>query len=84
MLPALAIVAPVGVLAYEVIKHPDDVKSTLKQAGSEIKKAAPVVASTLGKGAKAVGGAAGAVFDKLMLPLVAVGGIVLAILVLKK
>ena len=84
IIPALAIVAPVGVLAYEVIKHPDEVKSTLGKAADEIKKDAPVVAAGIGKGAKAVGGAANAVFDKLMFPLMAAGALVLAVLVLKK
>jgi hypothetical protein len=83
-MPALAIVAPVGVLAYQVIEHPDKVKSTLASAAKEVKKAAPVVASTIGKAGKAVGGAASAGFNAIMMPLMLVGGLVVAIMVLKK
>lgn len=84
LLPALAVVAPVGVLAYEVVAHPDEVKSTLGKIGGDIKKAAPVVADTLGKGAHAVAGVASAGFNTIMMPLMVVGGLVVAMMVLKK
>ena len=78
-MPALAVISPVGFVAYQVAAHPDKVKSTLGDIAEGAKNAAPVVASTIGKG-----GVASAGFNAIMMPLMVVGGLVLAILVLKK
>ena len=84
MLPVLAAVSPLGFVAYEVSQHPDQVKSTLSSAADDVKKAAPVVANSLGKAGHAVAGVASAGFNTIMMPLMVVGGLVVAMLVLKK
>ena len=84
LVPALAVISPVGFVAYQVAANPDKVKSTLGDIAEGAKKAAPVVASTIGKGAHAVAGVASSGFNAIMMPLMVVGGLVLAIMVLKK
>lgn len=84
LVPALAVISPVGFVAYEIAKNPDKVKSTLGDIGEGVKKAAPVVATTIGKGAHAVAGVASAGFNTIMMPLMVVGGLVVAMMVLKK
>ena len=84
LLPVLAVVNPVGYVAYQTVAHPDKVKSTISNIGGDIKKAAPVVASTIGKGAHAVGGVAKGAFNTIMMPLMVVGGLIVAMMVLKK
>ena len=90
-----AILSPVGAVAalgaYEVAKHPDQVKSTLSHAADSVKAAAPVVASTIGhaavvagKGAKSAVGAVGSGLTTLMMPLMVVGGLAVAMMILKK
>ena len=84
LVPALAVISPVGFVAYEVAKNPYKVKSALGDIGDEVKKTAPVVANTIGKGAHAVAGVASAGFNTIMMPLMIVGGLVVAMMVLKK
>ena len=95
MVGAAAVLSPVGAVvglgAYEAIKHPDQVKSTLSHAADSVKAAAPVVASTIGhaavevgKGAKSAVGAVGSGLTTLMMPLMVVGGLAVAMMILKK
>ena len=95
MVGAAALLSPVGAVvglgAYEAIKHPDEVKSTLGHAADAVKAAAPVVASTIekgavaaGKGAKEAVGAVGSGLTTLMMPLMVVGGLAVAMMILKK
>ena len=60
-------------LKYEIEKHPDETKSTLHSIGDEVKKDAPVVGSTLGKGISKVGSIASSGYDHFIFPLIAVG-----------
>ncbi len=83
--------AAVGYGAYQTIKHPDQVKSTLSHAADSVKNAAPVVASTLGhaavevgKGAKSAAGAVGSGLTKLMMPVMVVGALAVVLMILKK
>ena len=84
---ALSLFSPIGAVtvltAHEIQTHPDQVKSTLDIIGSEIKKDAPVVASTLTNAGKTALGTLNGVFDKLMLPIIIIGAIV-AMSILKK
>ena len=84
----IAVINPVvgGALLMknESDKNPEAFKSTLKSVHDTIKTDLGQGISTLGKGVKSGSKLVGGVFDKLMLPLICVSGIVLAILVLKK
>lgn len=76
-LGGLAVLSPVvavsALTAYEIEKHPQEVKSTLHSIGDEIKKDAPVVGSTLGKGISKVGSVATSGYDHFIFPLIAIG-----------
>ena len=65
-------------------KNPEAFKSTLKSVHETIKTDIGQGVSTLGKGVQSGSKMIGGVFDKLMLPLTIVSGIIVAILVLKK
>ena len=65
-------------------KNPEGFKSTLKSIHATIKTDVGQGISTLGKGVKGGSKLIGGAFDKLMLPLMIVSGIVLTIMVLKK
>ena len=71
-------------LKNESDKNPEKFKSTIKGIHETIKTDVGQGFSTIGKGVKNGGKMIGGVFDKLMLPLFVAGGLVLAILVLKK
>lgn len=71
-------------LKNESVKKPEKFKSTVKGIHETIKTDVGQGLSTIGKGVKGGGKMIGGVFDKLMLPLFVAGGLVLAILVLKK
>ena len=65
-------------------KNPEGFKSTLKSIHETIKTDVGQGISTLGKGVQGGSKLIGGAFDKLMLPLMIVSGIVLTIMVLKK
>ena len=65
-------------------KNPEGFKSTIKSVHETIKADAGLGISTLGKGVQSGSKMIGGAFDKLMLPLMIVSGIVLTIMVLKK
>lgn len=71
-------------LKNESDKDPKKFKSTIKGIHETIKTDVGQGISTIGKGVKGGGKLIGGAFDKLMLPLFVAGGLVLAILVLKK
>ena len=76
-LGGLALVSPVAAVgslaAYEVLSHQTEVKSTLHSIGDEVKKDAPIVGSTLGKGVSKVGTIASSGYDHFIFPLLIVG-----------
>ena len=65
-------------------KDPEKFKSTIKSIHETVKTDVGQGFGTIGKGIQGGGKLIGGVFDKLMLPLFVAGGLVLAILVLKK
>ena len=72
------------IMKNENDKDPEKFKSTLKGLHETIKTDVGQGFSTIGKGVKGGSKLIGGAFDKLMLPLFVAGGLVLAILVLKK
>lgn len=72
-----------AITVNEIQKNPDGFKNTLRSVGSEIKKDLPVIASTLGSGVKSFSSGVGGVFNKLMLPLIVAGAVVLIVLLKK-
>ena len=87
LLVASAVFNPVGAVVglglLTAIENPSAVKNTISEAGRIIKKEAPVVASAIGKGLKEVKGTIGGVWNKMLLPLMVVGVVVLVV-VMKK
>ena len=75
--------AVVGLGLLTATEHPSAVKNTIGDIGKGIEKAAPVVFSTIGKGLKEVKGTIGGAWNKLLLPLMIVGAIVLIVVVKK-
>ena len=65
-------------------KNPEAFKSTIQSVHETIKTDVGLGASTLGKGLKSGSKIVGGAFDKLMLPLTIISGLIIAILVLKK
>ena len=65
-------------------KNPEGFKSTLKSVHETIKTDVGQGISTLGKGVQSGSKILGGAFDKLLLPLTIVSGLIVAILVLKK
>ena len=65
-------------------KNPEAFKSTLKSVHETIKTDIGNGVSTLGKGIQGGSKMIGGVFDKLMLPLTIISGLIIAVLVLKK
>ena len=65
-------------------KNPEGFKSTLKSVHETIKTDIGQGVSTLGKGVQSGSKMIGGVFDKLMLPLTIISGLIIAVLVLKK
>ena len=84
----VAIINPVvggGLLMKDEYNHnPQAVKSTIQSVHETIKTDVGQGASTLGKGLKSGSKIVGGAFDKLMLPLTIISGLIIAILVLKK
>ena len=84
----IAIINPIVgaglMMKNESDKDPEKFKSTIKSIHETVKTDVGQGFSTIGKGIKGGGKLIGGVFDKLMLPLIVGGGLILAILVLKK
>ena len=87
LVTGLAIVSPVAAIStltiHEIQKNPDGVKHTLSGIGSEIKKDAPVIGNTIGNVLKKGSSIVGGVYDKLIMPFIAIGVVTLFI-ILKK
>ena len=71
-------------LKNEHDNNPEGFKSTLKSVHETIKTDVGQGISTLGKGVQSGSKILGGAFDKLLLPLTIVSGLIVAILVLKK
>ena len=71
-------------LKNEHDKNPEGFKSTLKSVHETIKTDIGQGASTLGKGLQSGSKMIGGAFDKLLLPLAIISGLIIAVLVLKK
>ena len=84
---AAAFISPVGagsmLLANEIQKNPQGTKNTLSVFGDEIKKNAPIIGNAIGSGLKKGSALVGNTYNKMMLPLICVGVIVVLILVKK-
>lgn len=84
----IAIINPIVgaglMMKNESDKDPEKFKSTIKSIHETVKTDVGQGFLTIGKGIKGGGKLIGGVFDKLMLPLIVGGGLILAILVLKK
>ena len=65
-------------------KNPEGFKSTIQSVHETIKTDVGQGVSTLGKGVQGGSKLIGGAFDKLMLPLTIISGLIIAILVLKK
>ena len=84
MATPLGLTAVVGTLAVkEIIEHKDQIGSTLGKLGSTVKTDAKVAVTTIGNGAKTVVKGVSSGLETLLMPVMVVGGIVLAIMVLK-
>ena len=92
---AMLLATPVGLVGTIAVGNSPALKNTLAAVSAEVKKDANVVStkavSTVKKaetvvvtGAKKVSKVAGGVFDKLMMPLMIVGGLGLAMMFLRK
>lgn len=80
-----------GVVAKEVYDHRKEIKSTLGNIGSNVKKDSIVVKNTIektgGDAVKVVGKAGSSVvngFEKMMIPVMVVGSLVVVMMILKK
>ena len=65
-------------------KNPEGFKSTIKSVHETIKTDVGQGATTLGKGLQSGSKLIGGAFDKLMLPLTIISGLIIAVLLLKK
>ena len=87
LLIGAAVFNPVGAIVglglLTAAENPSAVKNTLSEAGRIIKKEAPVIASAVGKGLKEVKGTIGGVWNKMLLPLMIVGVVVLVVVIKK-
>ena len=85
---SIAIINPVVgaglMMKHENDKNPEGFKSTIKSVHETIKTDVGQGVSTLGKGVQSGSKIVGGAFDKLMLPLTIISGLIIAVLVLKK
>ena len=82
-----AFINPVGaasmLLAHEIQRNPQGTKNTLTAFGDGLKKNLPIVGNAIGSGLKKGSSLIGNTYNKMMLPLICVGVIVVLILVKK-